>query len=236
MRNCLSVVTNSSYSLAECHQQHCSVCAASNGTYFEQNIFEFHRRLSSSIHGYSSTAMHGVKSFNEDQVDDESALKFLLFSLGGQRYGIDAHKVQEIRPYERVSSIVSTSRFIKGVTELRGVIVPIIDLHLKFNHDRSVYDHHTSIIVLNVAGRLLGLVVDDVLGIIHLTSEEIVPVQHPEQIYEKEYVLGAVRGADPKSILLNIDSLISSLDMGMTNTLDAKWRLTRIALAEQRQE
>ncbi|HAI34017.1 MAG TPA: chemotaxis protein CheW, partial [Alcanivorax sp.] len=88
--------------------------------------------------------------------------EFLVFSLGDEEYAIDILKVQEIRGYENVTRIANAPDFIKGVANLRGVIVPIVDLRIKFRLERADYDDQTVVIVVNIADRVVGIVVDRV--------------------------------------------------------------------------
>src|SRR5579871_5534346 len=101
--------------------------------------------------------------------------EFLAFTLGQEEYGIDILKVQEIRGYETVTRIANAPAFIKGVVNLRGVIVPIIDMRIKFNLADPTYDQFTVVIILNVGGRVVGMVVDGVSDVISLTPEQIRP-------------------------------------------------------------
>jgi purine-binding chemotaxis protein CheW len=93
--------------------------------------------------------------------------EFLTFRLGGEEYGIDILRVQEIRSYEQPTRIANAPHFIKGVVNLRGVIVPIIDLRLKLGCDTAEYNAFTVVIVLNVKGRVVGAVVDSVSDVLH---------------------------------------------------------------------
>src|SRR5947208_17096327 len=88
--------------------------------------------------------------------------EFLTFRLGTEHYGIDILKVQEIRGYEQPTTIANSPPFIKGVINLRGVIVPILDLRVKFRLPETKYDDFTVVIILNVASRVVGVVVDSV--------------------------------------------------------------------------
>ena len=99
--------------------------------------------------------------------------EFLAFKLGSEEYGIDILRVQEIRSYERPTRIANAPDFIKGVVNLRGVIVPIIDMRLKFRLEQATYDHFTVVIVLNIGRRVMGIVVDAVSDVITLTPEQL---------------------------------------------------------------
>ncbi|BBI47709.1 chemotaxis protein CheW [Vreelandella olivaria] len=101
--------------------------------------------------------------------------EFLVFSLGDEEYAIDILKVQEIRGYENVTRIANAPDFIKGVTNLRGVIVPIVDLRIKFHFDKVEYGGQTVVIVVNVADRVVGIVVDGVSDVMTLTPDQIKP-------------------------------------------------------------
>src|SRR6185369_2714815 len=109
--------------------------------------------------------------------DDEDQLtsEFLTFTLGDEEYAIDILKVQEIRGYEPPTLIANAPPFIKGVINLRGIIVPIVDLRLKFKLDKIEYSPFTVVIVLNIARRVIGVVVDSVSDVISLTQAQIRP-------------------------------------------------------------
>src|SRR5262245_14703251 len=96
------------------------------------------------------------------------AQEFLTFRLGAEEYGIDILKVQEIRGYDQVTRIANAPAFIKGVVNLRGVIVPIVDLRLKFNLGEAKYDAFTVVIVLNVLGRVVCVVSASVCDVIEI--------------------------------------------------------------------
>jgi purine-binding chemotaxis protein CheW len=97
------------------------------------------------------------------------------FRLGAEEYGIDILAVREIRAFERPTRIASAPAFILGVINLRGVIVPIVDLRIKFGVGEAAYDGTTVVIILNVANRVLGIVVDSVSDVLPLKDEEIRP-------------------------------------------------------------
>src|SRR4051812_25240757 len=104
-----------------------------------------------------------------------SALEALAFTLGREEYGVDILKVQEIRGHDTVTRIANAPAYIKGVVNLRGVIVPVVDLRLRFNIDASSDEQFSVVIVLNIAGRIIGMVVDSVSDVISLGADEIRP-------------------------------------------------------------
>ncbi|VTR59651.1 Chemotaxis protein CheW [Serratia fonticola] len=113
--------------------------------------------------------------------------EFLIFTLGNEEYGIDILKVQEIRGYDQVTRIANTPAFIKGVTNLRGVIVPIIDLRVKFAQQDVSYDENTVVIVLNFGQRVVGIVVDGVSDVLSLTTDQIRPAPSLRLRWRRKY-------------------------------------------------
>ncbi len=141
--------------------------------------------------------------------------EFLTFTLGKEEYGIEILKVQEIRSYEQPTQIANAPEFIKGVVNLRGVIVPIVDMRIKFNLGEAKYDQFTVVIVLNVAGRVLGMVVDSVSDVIGLGAEQIRAAPDFSSSLDVGYItgLGTVEGR--MLILVDIERLMASADMGL---------------------
>src|SRR4030067_1975980 len=109
----------------------------------------------------------------QGQTVEGASRQLLTFTLGSEEYGIDILKVQEIRSYEAVTTIANAPEFIKGVVNLRGAIVPIVDMRIKFNLGEVDYTEFTVVIILNVAGRVVGMVVDSVSGVVSLGPEQI---------------------------------------------------------------
>jgi purine-binding chemotaxis protein CheW len=145
--------------------------------------------------------------------------EFLTFKLGGEEYGIDILKVQEIRGYEAVTRIANSPAFIKGVVNLRGVIVPIVDLRVKFELGDARYDAFTVVIILNVAGRVVGAVVDSVSDVLELDEKQIKPAPEFNSLLDAGYItgLGSVESGEGERllILVDIERLMSSPDMGL---------------------
>jgi len=144
---------------------------------------------------------------------EASGQEYLVFTLGTEEYGIDILKVQEIRSYETVTRIANAPGFIKGVTNLRGVIVPIVDLRLKFDLGNVRYDHQTVVIILNVAGRVVGIVVDGVSDVLTLTGDDIKPAPEFGVSVSNEHLtgLGSVEGR--MLILIDIERMMTSSEM-----------------------
>jgi purine-binding chemotaxis protein CheW len=141
--------------------------------------------------------------------------EFLTFRLGNEEYGIEILKVQEIRGYEAITQIANAPGFIKGVVNLRGIIVPIIDMRIKFCLGSVEYDQFTVVIILNVAGRVMGIVVDGVSDVISLESEQIRPTPGLGSVIDTEYIMGLGTVDDRMLIMIDIEKLMSSHDMGL---------------------
>ncbi|MEP6873690.1 MAG: chemotaxis protein CheW [Burkholderiales bacterium] len=145
--------------------------------------------------------------------------EFLTFRLGAEEYGIDILKVQEIRSYEQPTRIANAPAFIKGVVNLRGVIVPIVDLRLKLSCETAEYNSFTVVIVLNVKGRVVGAVVDSVSDVLALDSESIKPAPEMSSSVDTGFITGIGSVAERMLILIDIEGLMASEEMGLINTL-----------------
>ncbi len=146
-------------------------------------------------------------------------LEFLAFTLGDQEYGIDIQKVLEIRSYETVTRIASAPIFVKGIINLRGVIVPIVDMRIKFDLGTPVYDEFTVVVVLNINNHVIGIVVDRVSDVIRLTEENIKAAPDVGSGQNNDYVIGLGSLDQRMLILVDIDKLMSGPDMGLIDTL-----------------
>ncbi|MEB6378229.1 chemotaxis protein CheW [Leclercia adecarboxylata] len=146
---------------------------------------------------------------------EPSGQEFLVFTLGDEEYGIDILKVQEIRGYDQVTRIANTPDFIKGVTNLRGVIVPIVDLRVKFSQGDVEYDDNTVVIVLNLGQRVVGIVVDGVSDVLSLAAEQIRPAPEFAVTLSTEYLTGLGALGDRMLILVNIEKLLNSDEMAL---------------------
>ncbi len=150
-----------------------------------------------------------------------NALEFLAFTLGQEEYGIDIQKVQELRSYDTVTRIANAPEHIKGVVNLRGIIVPIIDMRIKFNLGTPAYDQFTVVIILNVASRVMGIVVDSVSDVITLSPEQVKPAPEMGSVLDTDYLIGLGTLDERMLILVDIDRLMSSSEMGLIEKLAA---------------
>lgn len=141
--------------------------------------------------------------------------EFLSFTLGAEAYGIDILRVKEIRSYEQATHIANSPDFIKGVINLRGVIVPIIDMRIKFNLQQVNYDHFTVVIVLSLGQREVGIVVDGVSDVISLSPGQLHAVPEFSASVSSEYLLAIGSVGERILILLDIEKLMASDGMGL---------------------
>jgi purine-binding chemotaxis protein CheW len=145
----------------------------------------------------------------------------LTFRVGAEEYGIDILSVQEIRPYEPATRIANAPVFLKGVINLRGVIVPIVDLRLKLGCADAGIDGLTVVIVLNVRGRVVGAVVDSVSDVLELTPSQVKPAPELGASVDARFITGIgtvpADGTDRMLILLDIEALMTSADMGLVD-------------------
>ena len=156
--------------------------------------------------------------FQAGQAAEGAASEFLTFRLGGESYGIEILKVQEIRGYEAPTAIANAPAFIKGVINLRGVIVPILDLRIKFQLSEVRYDEFTVVIILNIAGRVVGVVVDSVSDVLTLASEAISPTpEFASATFDTKYITGLGNLDDGLLILLDIEKLMTGADMALVD-------------------
>jgi purine-binding chemotaxis protein CheW len=156
-----------------------------------------------------------------DSREDAQAREMLTFRLGSEAYGINILKVQEIRGCDPVTPIAGTPDFIRGVIDLRGVIVPIVDMRMKFALSEAKYDAFTVVIILNVARRVIGIVVDAVSDVVTFTAEQIRPVPEFSAQLDTQYIMGLARLDERMVILLDIEHLLSSPDMQLTDAASA---------------
>jgi purine-binding chemotaxis protein CheW len=143
--------------------------------------------------------------------------EYLSFRLGAEEYGIDILKVQEIRSYEAPTRIANAPAFLKGVVNLRGVIVPVVDLRVKFGCEAEV-NSVTAVIVLSVKGRVIGTVVDAVSDVMELPADAIRPAPEMNTLVDTSYITGIATVGERMLILMDIESLMSSAELGLIDS------------------
>lgn len=140
----------------------------------------------------------------------EKSEEFLVFRLGKEEYGIDILKVQEIRSYEEPTRIANSPEFMKGIINLRGIIVPILDLRLKLNCPTAEYTDFTAVIIITVHGKVIGVVVDSVSDVLELTRDKIKPTPEMGSAIDTAYITGIASLDDSRMLILaDIEALLS---------------------------
>lgn len=148
-----------------------------------------------------------------------AAGEYLTFVLGEEQYGLEILKVQEIRGYDVVTQIANTPDFIKGVVNLRGKIVPIVDLRIKFHLGKVEYDEFTVVIILNLNGRVVGIVVDGVSDVMALKEDQIRDVPSLVSNIDTKYIVGLASVETQMFILVDIEQLMSSQEMALIDNV-----------------
>jgi purine-binding chemotaxis protein CheW len=143
------------------------------------------------------------------------AAEFLTFALGSEEYGVDILKVKEIRGYDAVTRLPDAPDYIKGVINLRGTIVPVVDMRLKFRLERAEYTALTVMIVLNVADRVVGMVVDSVSDVVQLSAEQVRAVPEIGATIDRQFLTGIGTLDERMLLLLDIERLMASSEMGL---------------------
>lgn len=145
--------------------------------------------------------------------------EYLTFWLGEEYYGIDILTVQEIRTYEQVTTIVNMPDFIKGVMNLRGIVIPIVDMRIKFNLSNIIYDEMTVVIILNIDDRVIGIVVDSVSDVVSLGKKNIQNAPKFAGALDPKYIQGLATINESMLILIKIKKLINSKEMMLFDQL-----------------
>ncbi len=157
----------------------------------------------------------------DSEARSEAALhggqEFLTFMLGPEEYAIDILKVQEIRGYDAVTTIAHAPAFIKGVINLRGIIVPIIDMRIKFDVGSAEYTPFTVVIILNFGTRVVGMVVDSVSDVISMEPAQIKPAPEFSNAVDVRYINGLAMLGERMLIVVDIEKLMLSSEMALVD-------------------
>jgi purine-binding chemotaxis protein CheW len=145
----------------------------------------------------------------EPHTDDQ----YLTFQLADEMYGVDILKVQEIRGWSGVTQIPNCPPFIRGVVNLRGAIVPILDLRRRFAMDEATFTPYTVVIVVNVQGRTVGLVVDAVSDVVNLRETDLKPPPAMGTAIDGTCLRALAQIGEQMVILLNVDDLLRQSDL-----------------------
>ena len=141
--------------------------------------------------------------------------QYLTLRLGNEDYAIDIMRVQEIRSYEEPAKMANSPGFIKGVINLRGVIVPIVDLRMKLNIETVDYNEFTVVIILKVHGTVVGAVVDAVSDVVNLDASMVKDAPQFESVIDGRFILGLAKVGERMLIVMNMEALLSNAEMGI---------------------
>ncbi|AMV28207.1 Chemotaxis protein CheW [Gemmata sp. SH-PL17] len=142
--------------------------------------------------------------------------QFLTFRLGDEEYGLGILRVQEIKGYSKITPLPNTPREVKGVMNLRGAVVPIIDLRARLGLREAEYTVFTVIVVVTVGTKIVGLVVDAVSDVLNVGANEMVPTPDLGSGVDTSFLNGIARTGERLVSLLNIDKLVGASDVGAT--------------------
>ena len=149
----------------------------------------------------------------DDALSDEVKKQHLTFILGGEEYGVDILKVQEIRGWEPATPIPNTPDFVLGVINLRGIVVPIIDLRVRFSLDSADFGSATVVVIVkivqNETERTIGLVVDAISDVYSVAESDINEAPEMGGALATEYITGLTTVDEKMIILLNVDLLVN---------------------------
>lgn len=161
-------------------------------------------------------------SISKIESQTTKGMELLAFKLGQEEYGVAIQNVQELRCYGNVTHLANAPDFIKGIVNLRGVIVPIVDMRIKFNLGGTpTYDQFTVVVVLNIKNQIIGMVVDSVSDVFTVTEEQIKPPPQIGSVIDTDYLIGLGTVDDRMVILVAIDRLMAGNGMGLIAKLAA---------------
>ncbi|NGX15594.1 chemotaxis protein CheW [Wenzhouxiangella sp. XN24] len=158
---------------------------------------------------------------NQDTIQNiavaDDARELLTFRLGQEEYGLNILNVQEIRGYDAVTKIANSPAFLKGVINMRGVIVPIIDMRIRFNLGEATYNEFTVVIILNIGTRVIGMVVDAVSDVTSLKADQVRPAPDFGTVLDTAYIDGLANVDERMIIVIDIEKLMTAEDMGLVD-------------------
>jgi purine-binding chemotaxis protein CheW len=158
---------------------------------------------------------HAAPPSTRPEASKAYAGQYLTLRLGEEEYAIEILRVQEIRSYEEPTKMVNSPSFIKGVVNLRGVIVPIVDLRLKFNISKVEYNEFTVVIILKIRGAVIGAVVDAVSDVVTLKADHIKPAPQFDTGIDERFIVGIANLGERMLIVMDMESLMNNAELGL---------------------
>ena len=139
--------------------------------------------------------------------------QYVTFTLDDEEYGVEVLKVQEIIGYQGFTRVPSVPSFVKGVINLRGLVVPIVDLRIKLSMQEKAYDNFTVILILEVRGKTIGAIVDAVSDVVNLKEDEVQATPDFASGVSVDFIAGMGRRGDKLIIMLDIDKVLNIGDL-----------------------
>lgn len=158
------------------------------------------------------TIMQEIQNIEELEPMEEEDMnqdKYLTFKLSDEEYGIEIHYVKEVVGLQRITAIPDMPEYIKGVINMRGQVIPIMDIRARFNMPAAGYNDRTCVVVIHIEGTSLGLIVDEVRDVLDIPAEQIVNTSELQQSEKNRFLQGLGKVDDRLKILLNVHSLLN---------------------------
>jgi len=156
---------------------------------------------------------------NDTENGNGISSQFVTFALGEQTYGVSILKLNEIIAYQKLTTLPNLPVFIKGVLNLRGSVIPVIDLRERFNMEPKAYDQLTVIIVLEISGQTMSVIVDSVSDVITLQSDAIKPRPHFSTGISTDFIQGMGVKDDKFIIILDVEKVLEAEDLSTLRRL-----------------
>jgi purine-binding chemotaxis protein CheW len=155
----------------------------------------------------------------DDNEEDTQANKYMFFRIGTESYGIGIRHVIEIVEVQRISAVPDLPAYVKGVINLRGKVIPVVDLRLRFGMEERVYDDRTCIVVSEIGGVSLGFIVDTVEEVLEIPENQVEPAPRFKTVSGKErYIAGMGKVGEHVKILLDVEKLVTDEDVRVLQT------------------
>ena len=142
----------------------------------------------------------------------ETTHQFLTFALGAEEYGVEILKIQEIKGFSAITPLPNAPAHVRGVLNLRGTIVPIVDLRKKFGMPEEANTAFTVIVVVRVQGQVMGFIVDAVSDVLTVTGAEIQPTPNLHGQVDTTFLTGLAKAGEKLVILLDIDKVLTTAE------------------------
>lgn len=143
--------------------------------------------------------------------------QYIVFSINQQIFGIELFKTKEVLSYRKITPLPQVEGFVKGIINLRGAIIPVFDLRKKFNLPAKEYTRFNVIIVVEIAGRVMGVIVDEISDVLEILPEEFQTTENLPSNLRREYLKGVGKKQDEMIILLDMDRLLSPEELELVD-------------------